>query len=301
MIEADSGHLVPAEQLSRQYPAMPRDHFESGVDQHRAIESEGFDAARDLSDLPRCMKAGVLRIELQLVDAAVDDRHTASSLVAYLLTVCGARLTAGVCMLIEQPSCDAFGWSLRHFSLLLLSIHQCDSSIHARRWHIVGVPDLRLLDSGGGRQKLTGNTEQKPQALTFLVVKVRNGYIGSGTKIVRLTEVAAILGTQREVGSGHPAADISFAEIKSVVRNYGSSNAVNASISRACRRLQTRGLVRVVHGPAITQAERYRLKKSKRGRLVAYRSWQAGIRLTADGVEAANHLMRAGTQLQILL
>jgi hypothetical protein len=98
----------------------------------------------------------------------------------------------------------------------------------------------------------------------------------------------------------HPAAGISFAEIKSVVRNYGSSNAVNASISRACRRLQTRGLVRVVHGPAITQSERYRLKKSKRGRVVADRSWQAGIKLT-EGAKAAQYLMPAGTQLQILL
>jgi hypothetical protein len=96
-------------------------------------------------------------------------------------------------------------------------------------------------------------------------------------------------------------ADISFAEIKSVVRNFGSSNAVNASISRACQRLQTRGLVRVVHGPAITQAERYRFKKSKRRRVVAYRSWQAGIQLTDEDAKAAGYLMPAGTQLEILL
>ena len=83
--------------------------------------------------------------------------------------------------------------------------------------------------------------------------------------------------------------------------NRGSSNAVNASISRACRRLQTRGSVRVVHGPAITQAERYRLKKPKRERLVAYSSWQAGIQLTDDGAEAARHLMPTGTQLEMLL
>jgi hypothetical protein len=98
-----------------------------------------------------------------------------------------------------------------------------------------------------------------------------------------------------------PGADISFAEIKAVVRNGVLSNAVNASISRACQRLQTRGLVRVVHGPAVTQAERYRHKKSKRGRVVAYRSWQAGIRLTDDGAKAAQYLMPPGTQLQMLL
>lgn len=98
-----------------------------------------------------------------------------------------------------------------------------------------------------------------------------------------------------------PAAGLSFAEVKSALRNRGSSNAVNASISRACRRLQRRGLVRVVHGPAITRAERYRLKKPKRGRVVAYSSWQAAIRLTDDGAKAAQHLMPAGTQLEILL
>jgi hypothetical protein len=80
---------------------MAGDHFESGVHQHRAIESEGFDAAGDLSDLPRAMIAGILRVESQLVDAAVDDRHTACSLVTWLLTACGARLTAGVHMLAE--------------------------------------------------------------------------------------------------------------------------------------------------------------------------------------------------------
>ena len=101
--------------------------------------------------------------------------------------------------------------------------------------------------------------------------------------------------------AAHPKTGLSFAEIKSVLRNSGSSNAVNTSISRACQRLQRRGLVRVVHGPAITQAERYQLGKSKRRRVVAYRSWQAGIRLTDEGAKVAAHLMPAGTQLEMLL
>jgi hypothetical protein len=96
-------------------------------------------------------------------------------------------------------------------------------------------------------------------------------------------------------------AGLSFAEIKSVVSSRGSSNAVNTSISRACQRLQRRGLIRVVHGPAITQAERYHLKESKRRRVVAYRSWQAGIRLTEEGARVAAHLMPAGTQLEMPL
>jgi hypothetical protein len=96
-------------------------------------------------------------------------------------------------------------------------------------------------------------------------------------------------------------AGLSFAEIKSSGRIRGSSNAVNTSISRACQRLQRRGLIRIVHGPAITQAERYHLKKSKRGRLAAYRSWQAGIRLTQDGASVAAYLMPPGTQLEMQL
>jgi len=35
--------------------------------------------------------------------------------------------------------------------------------------------------------------------------------------------------------------------------------------------------------------------------VVAYRSWQAGIRLTDEGAKVAAHLMPAGTQLEMLL
>ncbi len=99
----------------------------------------------------------------------------------------------------------------------------------------------------------------------------------------------------------NPAKGVSFTEIKSGVGYRRSANAGNASISRACRRLVARGLVRVVHGTAITRAERYRRKKPKRGRVVNYRSWQADVRLTADGARAAQHLMPAGTQLKLLI
>src|ERR1035437_9082559 len=110
MRRTDRWYLVPVEQLSRQHSAMAGDHFESGVHQHRAIESEGLDAAGDLSGLPRAMSAGVLRVESQLVDAVVDDRHSASSLVTYLPTVYGAGSTAVVCVMVEGITYDAFGW-----------------------------------------------------------------------------------------------------------------------------------------------------------------------------------------------
>jgi hypothetical protein len=101
----------------------------------------------------------------------------------------------------------------------------------------------------------------------------------------------------------NPAAGISFAEIISVANPNspkGVNNRINATVSRAARRLTARGLARVVHEPAITQAERYHLK-SKRAQAVKYRSWQAVIVLTDEGVKAAQHLMLAGTQFFLLL
>jgi hypothetical protein len=56
------------------------------------------------------MIAGVLRVESQLVDAAVDDRHSASSFVTYVPTVFGAGATAGFCIMIEGTVYGAFGW-----------------------------------------------------------------------------------------------------------------------------------------------------------------------------------------------
>ena len=57
--------------------------------------------------------------------------------------------------------------------------------------------------------------------------------------------------------------------------------------------------MRVVHGPAITRAQRYRLK-SKKAQAVKWRSWQAAIILTDAGVQTAQHVMPAGTQLSML-
>ena len=92
-----------------------------------------------------------------------------------------------------------------------------------------------------------------------------------------------------------------FAEIKTAAGRRHSENVVNASLSRACRRLHERGLVLVVHRPAITPAERYQLKQPRRRRGTNYRSWQAGISLTAAGFEAALRLTQRGTQLPLLL
>ena len=64
MLERDGGNFSVAEQLAGQYTAVAADHFAVGVDQYRHIEPERVDAARDLTDLPRTMRARVLGIEL---------------------------------------------------------------------------------------------------------------------------------------------------------------------------------------------------------------------------------------------
>ncbi len=107
----------------------------------------------------------------------------------------------------------------------------------------------------------------------------------------------------KRCATGDPTAALMFAEIKRAGVGYRrrSANCTNASLSRACGRLQGRGLVLVVHGPAITRAERYHMKQSQRGHAVNYRSRQAGVRLTAEGIQAALRLMPRGTQLPVLL
>ena len=150
-----------------------------------------------------------------------------------------------------------------------------------------------VLDSRREKESLRKLFAQRFRPQTVILVSVR--------KLSALQKWLLCWALKKRLAVRHLGAGISFAEIKLVAQNGVMSNAVNASISRACRRLQTRGLVRVVHGPAITQAERYRLKRSKRERMVAYRSWQAGIQLTDDGAKAARYLMPAGTQLEMLL
>ena len=60
------GTSVQPELLGGQYAAVTGDHVALAVDQHRYDEAEGFDAARDLADLPWAVGARIIRIELQL-------------------------------------------------------------------------------------------------------------------------------------------------------------------------------------------------------------------------------------------
>jgi hypothetical protein len=53
---------------------MPGDHLELPIDQDRDVETECLNAVRDLADLLVAMEAGILRIESQRPNWAVDDR-----------------------------------------------------------------------------------------------------------------------------------------------------------------------------------------------------------------------------------
>jgi hypothetical protein len=120
-------------------------------------------------------------------------------------------------------------------------------------------------------------------------------------KLSRLQKFLLLEALAKRSALADPKALLMFAEITTAAGHRHSENGVNASLSRACRRLRERGLVLVVHRPAITRAERYQLKQSSRRRGTNYRSWQAGISLTAAGFEAALRLTQRGTQLPLLL
>ena len=81
MIKGYGGNFRVAEQLAGQYTAVAGDHFAAGVDQHRHIEPETLDAARDLADLPRTMRAWVLGIELELGELTIDNLNSTPGLV----------------------------------------------------------------------------------------------------------------------------------------------------------------------------------------------------------------------------
>jgi len=81
MLELNSRHPVPAEQLASPDAAVTGQHSEVSVHQHRDIEAESFDTTRDLSDLSWAVNARVIGVQLQLVQRSVDDADAAFSLV----------------------------------------------------------------------------------------------------------------------------------------------------------------------------------------------------------------------------
>src|ERR1700730_2603185 len=115
MLERNGRDFRVAELLAGQYTAVAGDHFAVGVDQYRHIEPERVDAARDLADLPRRMRARIPGIELDFGDRAiahldpsrglVDDSH--SSLKSGLsscsiVTVCIPRIAVSLSILYTK-------------------------------------------------------------------------------------------------------------------------------------------------------------------------------------------------------
>jgi hypothetical protein len=127
-------------------------------------------------------------------DAAANDHNTPSSLVAHLLTACGARLTAGLCILVERTTCDACGNSAIFLAPSLERSVRFVSMRNDRKSEACLIHACRIL---GRRAKSDWKQGTKgPQALTNLVVEARNGYIGFRAKIVRFAKVAAVSRTQ---------------------------------------------------------------------------------------------------------
>jgi len=79
VIETDGRHLAPAEFAAGKQPAMPADHLELGINQHRHVEAEGLDAAGDLPDLFLAVEPRVPGVGLEIVHPAVNNRHLKSN------------------------------------------------------------------------------------------------------------------------------------------------------------------------------------------------------------------------------
>ena len=75
MLQRDRGNFGPADLLAGQDAAVPRDHLQVRVDQNGNVEPEGFNAPRDLADLPGAVEPRVLGIELEIFDSAIEDTH----------------------------------------------------------------------------------------------------------------------------------------------------------------------------------------------------------------------------------
>ena len=78
MLETDGGYLAPAEQLASHDAAVPGDDLALRVNQHRHVEAEGLDTARDLAYLPGAMDARIFWVESQLGERPIDPLSRAS-------------------------------------------------------------------------------------------------------------------------------------------------------------------------------------------------------------------------------
>jgi hypothetical protein len=71
------------EQLAGQDSTVPRDHPPLRIHQHRYVESERLDAARNLTQVPWVVNARVLWIQLQVGDLLVADLYATSTIVLH--------------------------------------------------------------------------------------------------------------------------------------------------------------------------------------------------------------------------
>src|SRR6266436_2874326 len=72
MFEPDGWHLRQLQFAGGHHTPMAGDDLALGVNQNRHVEAEGLDAARDLTNLPRAVRARVAWIELQFHQWPID-------------------------------------------------------------------------------------------------------------------------------------------------------------------------------------------------------------------------------------
>ena len=154
VLQADHRDLLPSQLAAGQYPPMASQDLAAGIDQHRYIEGEGFDAARDLADLRGLVEAGVLRVEGQGGEGEVFDGK---------LGLAFGELGAD-----------------RHWRPRITEPHQCRGTEMAET-----SPDPDLIEGGSGRDQseefIAGDHE-------FTMSK--QIHIGLGARQYRLQETA---------------------------------------------------------------------------------------------------------------
>ena len=92
VLNPDHRHLCAPQHLQRKHPAMTGQDPVIAVDQDRSIETKGFDAPRDLPNLPRCMLFGIVGIVAKVRFGVILHPHRR---IGHILGGIGTELLAG--------------------------------------------------------------------------------------------------------------------------------------------------------------------------------------------------------------
>src|SRR6266851_4760116 len=73
MLEANRRYPFQAKLACREHASVSRDHPQVAIDEDRNVKAERFDAARDLSYLPRAVQTRIPRVEPQFGGGSIRD------------------------------------------------------------------------------------------------------------------------------------------------------------------------------------------------------------------------------------